>query len=112
MRRPGILLISLVAGLLLRPSVAPGQVVNVSTGVVEGRVTDSTGAVLAGVTIEVSGDALMRPRQTYTDMEGFYRFPALPPGEYTHLHSPWRASRLRTARVFMSVSRSRQRSTS
>jgi hypothetical protein len=36
-----------------------------------------------GVAVTASSDALMRPRQTLTDIEGFYRFPALPPGDYT-----------------------------
>ena len=67
---------------LSQPVGAAGQTVNISTGTVEGRVTDSTSAVLAGVDITISSDALMRPRRTLTDTEGFYRFAALPPGEY------------------------------
>ena len=53
------------------------------TGAIHGTVTDSTGAVLPGVTIVISSAALMGTRSTVTDAEGLYRFPALAPGEYT-----------------------------
>jgi hypothetical protein len=82
MRRHGVLTIVVLAA-LVQPLVAAAQTVNVSTGAVEGRVVDATGAVLPGVAIKVSSDALMLPRETLTDSEGFYRFPALPPGEHT-----------------------------
>jgi Carboxypeptidase regulatory-like domain/TonB dependent receptor-like, beta-barrel len=83
MPRPGLRLIVYLLGcFLLQSASAGGQTVNISTGAVEGRVIDATGAVLAGVAVTVSSDALMRPRQTLSDMEGFYRFPALPPGAY------------------------------
>jgi hypothetical protein len=72
-----------VACFLSQPLAAAGQTVNASTGTVEGSVTDSTSAVLADVAITISSDALMRPRRTLTDAQGFYRFAALPPGEYT-----------------------------
>ena len=53
------------------------------TGAINGTVTDSTGAVLPGVTIVISSAALMGTRTTVTNAEGLYRFPALAPGEYT-----------------------------
>ena len=53
------------------------------TGAINGTVTDSTRAVLPGVTIVISSAALMGTRTTVTNAEGLYRFPALAPGEYT-----------------------------
>lgn len=59
-----------------------GQGASLSTGALNGRVTDPTGASLAGVVVAVSSDALLQPRSTSTDADGDYRFPALPPGQY------------------------------
>ena len=53
------------------------------TGAISGRVVDSGGAVLPGVTIEARSDVLPTPRVTVTDASGDYRLPALPPGTYT-----------------------------
>ena len=53
------------------------------TGEITGRVVDSGGAVLPGVTVEARSDVLPSPRVTVTDGSGDYRLPALPPGTYT-----------------------------
>lgn len=53
------------------------------TGAIEGSVTDEEGSPLPGVTVTVSSPSLMGTRSMVTDMEGKYRFPALPPGVYT-----------------------------
>jgi hypothetical protein len=53
------------------------------TGSVSGRVVDSGGLALPGVTVEARGDVLPAPRVTTTDQTGEYRLPALPPGNYT-----------------------------
>src|SRR5262245_58226024 len=82
MLRPGLRRFVYLLVFFLQSASAGGQTVNISTGAVEGRVTDTTGGVLSDVAVTASSDALMRPRQTLTDMEGFYRLPALPPGEY------------------------------
>ena len=52
------------------------------TGAINGTVTDSTSAVLPGVTIVISSATLMGTRTTVTHPEGLYRFPALAPGKY------------------------------
>jgi hypothetical protein len=52
------------------------------TGSISGRVTTEDGASLPGVIVEAAADILPQPRTTVTDVEGRYRFPALPPGEY------------------------------
>ena len=48
-----------------------------------GKVTDTGGAVLPGVTVEARADVLPSPRVTVTEATGEYRLPALPPGNYT-----------------------------
>jgi hypothetical protein len=61
---------------------AAAQTVSSTTGAINGTVTDSTKAVLPGVTVTVSGDAVMGVRSIVTDANGSYRFPSLSPGEY------------------------------
>src|SRR5829696_7703334 len=53
-----------------------------STGTIQGRVTDSQGAVLPGVTVTATSVALIQPQTTITSETGNYRFPAVPPGAY------------------------------
>ncbi|MGI8789005.1 MAG: TonB-dependent receptor domain-containing protein [Pyrinomonadaceae bacterium] len=54
-----------------------------STGTIEGNVTDSTGAVVPGVTVVVSGTNLIRPQSATTGDNGQYRVANLPPGKYS-----------------------------
>ena len=68
-------------GLLLVPTGSFAQ--TASTGTIEGTVTDSTGAVVPGVTVVVSGTNLIRPQSATTNDEGTYRVGNLPPGVYT-----------------------------
>jgi hypothetical protein len=75
MRQPRFLL-SLLVLLLALNSFAQ------TTGGLIGRVTDSSGAALPGVTVEVRSPALMGVRTAITDGEGNYRFSILPPGSY------------------------------
>ena len=53
------------------------------TGAISGKVADSGGGVLPGVTVEARSDVLPAPRVTTTGANGEYRLPALPPGTYT-----------------------------
>ncbi len=53
------------------------------TGTIQGRVTDSSDAVMPGVSVTVAGPALMGTQSAVTNDQGAYRFPALPPGTYT-----------------------------
>ena len=70
------------AGTILLPSVAAGQAA--STASIAGSVTDSTGAVLPGVTVEAASPALIEGvRTAVTDGQGAYRVVALPPGTYS-----------------------------
>jgi hypothetical protein len=55
----------------------------VQTGSIAGVVTDSSNAILPGVTVSVSGEKLIGGLQTQaTDASGSYRFDRLPPGSY------------------------------
>lgn len=67
---------------LLAVSLAGAQTVSATTGAINGKVTDNTGAILPGVTVTISSSALMGTRTAVTNEEGLYRFPAVPPGEY------------------------------
>jgi carboxypeptidase family protein len=80
MRGHRLVLQVVVAGtLLLLPSAALAQ----STGSITGLITDTTGAVLPGVTVESASPALIeRLRTAATDAQGRYLIEALPPGTY------------------------------
>jgi hypothetical protein len=68
--------------MLVPPPATLAQTVGTAAGALEGTVTDGTRAVLPGVTVLLSSPALMGRHAAQTDAEGFYRFPALPPGDY------------------------------
>src|SRR5262249_10678130 len=55
---------------------------SVTSGTIQGRVTDETEAALPGVTVTVTSPALLQSRSETSDSEGNYRFPDLPIGEY------------------------------
>ena len=72
--------LALAAALLLAagsPAAAQEQ-----TGSIEGRVIDSEGGALPGVTVEATGPQLAGAAVTTTDDRGAFRYPALPPGSY------------------------------
>ena len=74
-------LLALLAAVLLAPSLAIAQIGQ--TGTLTGTVTDASGAVLPGVTVSVTSEALIGgSRSAVTDENGVYRFPTLPPGTY------------------------------
>ena len=55
-----------------------------SLGTIAGSAKDPSGAVLPGVTVEVSSPALIeKVRSATTDSAGLYRIVNLPPGNYT-----------------------------
>ena len=53
------------------------------TGSIVGKVTDTGGGVLPGVTVEGRSDVLPGPRVSTTAADGSYQLPQLPPGDYT-----------------------------
>jgi hypothetical protein len=64
-------------------SSATAQTVTATAGAINGIVTDSTKAIIPGVTVTLSGPALMGAPTVVTDGNGGYRFSAVPPGDYT-----------------------------
>ena len=55
----------------------------VQTGSIAGVVSDTSGAVLPGVVVTITGDRLIEGTQSFTtDATGAYRFDRLPPGDY------------------------------
>lgn len=77
MARIGVVVFSLV--LTAGPVFAQ---VSATTGSINGRVSDASGAVLPGVTVTVSSPSMQGTRTAVTDAQGDYRFPAVPPGDY------------------------------
>src|SRR3954462_4078338 len=51
-------------------------------GGISGLVTDSSGAAVPGATVTVTNTATRGTRNTTTNAEGLYTFPAVPPGTY------------------------------
>src|SRR5215211_4440444 len=53
------------------------------TGEIFGKVTDSSGAVLPGVTVTLTSPVLLQPLTAVTSETGTYQFPRLSVGTYT-----------------------------
>ena len=84
-RRAILLFVSFIVCFALQAATSVGQTVGAITGAINGTVTDTTGAVLPGVTIVASSDAVIGnrgTRTTLTNAQGLYRFSAVAPGEY------------------------------
>src|SRR4030095_14998671 len=60
----------------------PGMVSAQSSSEIFGRITDSSGAVMPGVTVTLSGPSLITPQSTVSLESGAYRFPTLHMGLY------------------------------
>lgn len=63
--------------------VAAASAAFAQTGSISGKVVDSSGAVLPGVTVDAKSSVLPSPRTTVTGSDGIYQLPALLPGDYT-----------------------------
>jgi len=61
---------------------ASGQTVSTTTGAINGKITDASGAVMPGVTVTISSPSMQGTRTDTTGTDGMYRFSAIPPGEY------------------------------
>src|SRR3954451_4058091 len=85
MKRRGFhLVVAVLAACLLASTHAFAQGGGASTtGSINGKVADTSQAVLPGVTVTVASPSLMGVQTAVTDGGGNYRFPALPPGIYT-----------------------------
>ena len=72
-----------VLALLLLALAAPLAAQSSTSGGIRGTVKDASGAVLPGVTVTATSDALVAGKVTATsDSRGVYRLPALPVGTY------------------------------
>src|SRR3954470_4735196 len=69
--------------LLILTLLVSGTAFAQQTGSIQGKLTDNSGGVLPGVTVEARSDVLPGPRVTATDASGRYQLPQLPPGDYT-----------------------------
>lgn len=76
----GWILFVLTASLALAPVDARAQA---QSGEIFGHTTDSSGAVIPGVTVTLSSPALITPVTTTTSATGSYRFPNTPIGVYS-----------------------------
>lgn len=72
----------LMAGLLLL-AVGPAAAQTPQTGLIQGRVVDSTGAPVPGAEIKSAQADGAYPRQTVADARGQFRINFVPPGRYT-----------------------------
>ncbi|HTL43315.1 MAG TPA: carboxypeptidase regulatory-like domain-containing protein [Vicinamibacterales bacterium] len=75
--RPRSWLFLLLLSLLALPALAQ------QTGSITGKVTDTSGGVLPGVTVEARSPVLPGPRVATTAADGAFQLAALPPGNYT-----------------------------
>ena len=64
----------------------------VPTGIISGRVTDSSGGVLPGVTVTATSPNLQGPREAVTSGSGDYVIAVLPPGSYAGPSMPARGA--------------------
>jgi carboxypeptidase family protein len=74
--------VTLVLSLAFFVHSAVAQTVTSTTGAINGTVTDSTTSVLPGVTVTLSGPALMGTSVAVTDQNGLFRFSTVPIGEH------------------------------
>jgi hypothetical protein len=76
------LAVALSIGMLL-PSLASAQGGGASsTGTIQGRVADTSGAILPGVSVTATSPSMIGTQTQVTNENGTYRFPAVPPGTY------------------------------
>src|SRR5262252_4043407 len=75
---PGLVLVLVFAS----AAAAVGQTVSTTTGAINGKITDASGAVMPGVTVTINSPSMQGTRTDTTGTDGIYRFSAIPPGEY------------------------------
>ncbi len=78
MRRVGLTVVMV----LLVATGALAQTVSSTTGAINGKVTDTSGGVLPGVTVTIASPAMMGTRDTVTNDTGEFRFVSITPGDY------------------------------
>src|SRR5687768_15484385 len=73
----------IVAAFILTSLLTPAWARAQATGQINGAVTDASGALLPGVTIEATNAATGAVRTAVRGTDGLYTIPLLPPGDYT-----------------------------
>src|SRR5262245_51803592 len=73
---------TLAVVLVIASHLVYAQTVSTTTGAINGTVTDTTKAVLPGVTVTLSGPAVMGTPTAVTDQNGFFHLSSLSPGDY------------------------------
>ena len=87
MARSSRILLALAAAVLLAVPSAFAQGGGASsTGSISGEVKDAQGGVLPGVTVTATSPAQIGALSAVTNEAGIYRFPAVPPGEYSLMY--------------------------
>ena len=77
-------LVAVLALGLFTPSSAAAQGGGASsTGTIQGRAADASGAVLPGVTVTAVSPSMIGAQVQVTNDNGSYRFPAVPPGTFS-----------------------------
>src|SRR5688572_2880685 len=67
---------------ILATGTALAQTVSSTTGAIDGKVTDTSDAVLPGVTVTIASESMMGTRDTVTNETGAFRFVSITPGAY------------------------------
>ena len=75
------LAVSFIALLLLLPTLISAQ--SIVTGAISGTITDPSGAVIVGATLNLKNNATDETLTTTSSTEGVYQFTLLKPGTYT-----------------------------
>src|SRR5580765_5165264 len=75
-------LVLVLALCCLVPAASLAQAVNVTSGSINGKVTDSTGAVLPGVAVTATSLDTGLKRSTVSEKDGAYTINLLQPGKY------------------------------
>ena len=76
-------LIAPAAALLMVFAISQIAFAQTTTSTIEGTVVDANGAVVSGATVKATGTSLAFDRSVQTNSQGFYRFVAVPAGNYT-----------------------------
>ena len=74
-----VLSLALLVGAISIPALLGQE----TTAGIQGSVKDSSGAVVAKATVEITGPALIGIKKADTDSAGNFRFASLPPGDYS-----------------------------
>src|SRR5581483_4205193 len=72
-----------LAALILAVSISAFPQSQITTGVIQGTVTDPTGAIVVGANVQVTNQDTKFTRSQPTNADGRFAFLALPPGPYT-----------------------------